>query len=131
MRTLFLALVISLSSIAGAVDFYADAYRFADENHTGVFGLKGDHFGAEISAYDGKVSLINRQYIAFTNIEIGVLLELSNSHHQAAKDYRVIDIEGGLSLVTMPYFKVGSEWFAILKIDETNTPVVSVGFKLF
>lgn len=132
MKTLILTLIATLSTLAMAdTSIYADAFRFADQNHTGVIGIQGDHIAAEVSVSDGSFSVSTRKYLEFTNIEIGSIIELTNSVMDGAKDYRVIDIEGGLHLVTAPYIKVGSEWFALLKLDETNSPVLSVGFKLF
>jgi hypothetical protein len=131
MKTLLLALTITLSSIAGAADFYAEAYRFDDVNHTGVLGVQGDRWGGELSLYDGGLSLTHRSYLEFTNIEIGSEFELTNKAHKDALDYRVIDIEGGYSLISKPYIKVGSNIFAILSIDETNAPILKVGFNLW
>lgn len=132
MKTLITAIVLTLTaSFSFSADLYGEAYRFDAVNHTGVIGIQGDHWGAEISAETGDFSVTNRQYLEFTNIEIGVAFELSNSHEDGAIDYRMIDIEGGNYLMPQPYVKVGSDWFVSVKLDESNTPVLSAGFKLF
>jgi hypothetical protein len=132
MKNLITVIILTLiATAAHSADIYAEAYRFDEVNHTGVLGFQGDHFGGEISVSDGKVSLTNRQYLEFTNIEIGVSFELSNGHQSDAVGYRVIDIEGGWHLMPQPYIKVGSELFATVKLDESNSPVIAVGFKLF
>jgi hypothetical protein len=133
MKQLIAIMFLSMSSLlAFSADFYADVYRFGDINHTGTVGIQEDHWGAEFLSESGSgLSITNRQYLEFTNIEIGVSFELSNGHQDDALDYRVIDIEGGWYFMNHPYIKVGSELFAIVKLDESNSPVISVGFKIF
>lgn len=131
MKTLIIALIASLATFSSAADIYANAYRFADENHTGVIGVSGERFGAEYSFADGELALTNRLYLEFTNVEIGVKSELTTKAQDNAKDWRVIDIEGGLQLIAKPYLKVGSVWFAVFELDETNSTVLSVGFNLY
>ena len=133
MKNLTLTLVLAvLTSFASAeVSFHGDAYRFAETNYTGVMGLRGNHWGGELSLEDGGVSIENRQYLAFTNIEIGAIFEVTNSVQPNYIDNRVVDIEGGLYGILQPYVKVGSEMFFVVKLDETNTPAISVGFRLF
>ena len=121
---LFLILILSAPSVFAA-DIYADAYRFGDQNHTGAVGIQSEHWGSEIDAMTGGISLINRQYLEFTNIEIGARFELSA--WSPADGSRTV----GVDIHATPYLKVGSDLFGVIKLDKSNKAVVSVGFKLF
>lgn len=130
MKNLILVCAIAIGSVQAA-DLYVDAYRFDDISHTGVMGINGARFGAEISAYDGSLSLTHRSYLEFTNIEIGAEFELTNSVDSNAFDGRMLSVEGGYFLIPKPYIKVGSDLFAIISIDESNAPILKVGFNLW
>lgn len=126
---LFLVFLLFFNPVF-ALDIYGDAYRFSEKNSTGKLGLAFGGYNAEYSFEDGFFAIGGRKYLSFTNLEIGIQGMVSNKVNKEAIDYRVIDIEGGYNLVFSPYFKAGSLLFAILKIDESNTPVVQFGFAL-
>ena len=132
MKKLLVTIAFLLTTFAHAADFYADGYRFdSDINATQKAGISGDRYNFTVDFAQGGVAIGSRHYIAFTNLEFGVLNEVSYKIDANAVDYRVANIADDIWFQYTPYAKIGSKLFATFMYDTTNHWVVRVGFNLY
>lgn len=130
MKYLLFTIAMIIGTVSAA-DLYVDAYRFDGVNHTGGLGIEGDKLHAEYYATSNKIAFGLKNHLTFTNIEIGVNSSITNNVMPNAKDFRVIDIEGGWYYIAKPYVKVGDKLFFTLMIDESNKGLIRVGFEIW
>lgn len=130
-NVLILLTVLFIATQAAAVDFYADAYRFAEDNATERFGIATERYNFTLSYGEQPVSIGSRHYLKFTNLEYGLLTEVSLGQATGAKDYRTAHITDDLWFSYTPYARIGDTIQATLMYDTSDSWLIRVGFKLF